>query len=131
MGPVTALTVLAELGDVSRFRSRAAVSNYSGLVPVVRDSNAKHYSGGITRRGSGHLRHALVLAAHVAVKRVPLYGRIYDRIGAVKGKATAIVAVARRMLEDAWVMMKNEQAFRFVPARHERICRETDPSVAG
>ena len=131
MGLITALTVLAELGDIGRFKSRAAVSNYSGLVPVLRDSNNKHYGGGITHCGSGHLRHALVIAAHVAVKQVPLYGQIYDRIGAVKGKATAIVAVARRMLEDAWVMLRKEQAFRFVPTRHGRIHREMDPSVAG
>jgi transposase len=121
MGPITALTVLAELGDIARFKSRAAVSNFSGLVPVIRCSNEKHYSGGITHRGSGYLRHALVLAAHVAVRYVPLYRRTYDRINEVKGSGTAVVAVARRMLEDALVMLKKEEAFRHVPDGYKRI----------
>jgi transposase len=122
VGLVTALTVLAELGDVTRFRSRAAVSNYSGLVPVVRDSNARRFRGGITRRGPCHLRAALVEAAWRAVPRVPQYRAIFDRISAAKGKQVAVVAVARRMLEDGWTMLrrnevfKRNEVFRSVPA---------------
>jgi transposase len=112
VGLVTALTVLAELGDVTRFRSRAAVSNYSGLVPVVRDSNAKRFRGGITRRGPSHLRGALVEAAWRAVPQVPQYRVIFDRIAAAKGKQVAIVAVARRMLEDGWTMLKRNEVFK-------------------
>ena len=117
IGLITALTILAELGDLHRFRSRAAVANYAGLVPVVRSSNAKHYSGGITRRGSAHLRWALAEAAWVAVRRVPAYQVMFERIAARKGKAVAIVAVARRMLEDAFVMLRRQEPFRFEPLR--------------
>ena len=38
VGLLTALTVLAELGDLGRFQGRAAVANYAGLTPTVRDS---------------------------------------------------------------------------------------------
>lgn len=145
VGPITALTILAELGDVTRFKSRAAVSNYAGLVPVVRDSNGKHFGGGITRRGPAALRGALVEAAWAAVGRVPQYAAIFDRVGNRKGKQVAIVAVARRMLEDAWTMLKREQVFRAAPAKGHRIdgpadagparagaaLRAVDPSVAG
>ena len=41
VGPITALTILAELGEATRFRGRAAVANYAGLVPRVRVSNGK------------------------------------------------------------------------------------------
>ena len=63
VGLITALTILAELGELTRFRSRAAVANYAGLVPIRRDSNEKHYAGGITHRGSNHLRAVLTEAA--------------------------------------------------------------------
>lgn len=63
IGPITALTILAELGDIDRFGGRAAVSNYAGLVPVQRDSNEKHHRGGITHRGPSHLRGILMEAA--------------------------------------------------------------------
>jgi transposase len=114
IGPITSLTILAELGDINRFKSRAGVSNYAGIVPVVRDSNQKSFSGHITHRGPAHLRAALVEAAWTAVGRVPQYALIYERIAAKKAKQIAIVAVARRILEDAWTMLKREEVFRLV-----------------
>lgn len=115
IGVITALTILAELGDRKRFKSRAAVANYAGLVPVIRDSNTKHYSGGITHCGSSHLRAVLSEAAWTAVKRVPVYEALFERIAGRRGKQVAIVAVARRMLEDAVRMLWKQEAFRFVP----------------
>jgi len=44
---LTTLTILAELGAASRFPTRAAVANYGGLVPIVRDSNDARSRGGI------------------------------------------------------------------------------------
>lgn len=115
IGLITALTILAELGSLERFRSRAAVANYAGLVPIHRDSNQEHYSGGISRRGSSYLRAMLTEAAWIAVPRVPAYCHMFDRIARKKNKATAIVAVARRMLEDAFTMLRKNEAFRYAP----------------
>jgi transposase len=112
VGLITSLTILAELADVKRFKSRASVSNFAGLVPRVRNSNEKAYSGNITRRGPAHLRAALVEAAWTSVSRVPQYRGIYDRVAQRSGKQPAIVAVARRMLEDAWTMLVREEVFR-------------------
>lgn len=114
VGPVTSLTILAELGDIHRFRSRAAVSNFAGLTPVVRDSNAKCYRGGITHRGPAHLRAVLVESAWTSVRRAPQYAQLFNRISERKGKQVAAVAVARRMLEDAWTMLKRNEVFRSV-----------------
>ena len=116
IGLITALMILAELGDLSRFRSRAAVANYAGLVPRHRDSDQKRWSGPITRRGSAHLRGVLIEAAWMAAPRVPVYRALFDRVERKKNKKTAIVAVARRMLEDAWMLLIKDEAFRYVPA---------------
>ena len=113
VGRVTALTVLAELGDLDRFRSPAAVSNYAGLVPVLRESNDKRSQGGITKRGPCHLRAVLIEAAWSAIRRVPRYAHQYDRIKQRRGAQKAIVAVARHMLEDMYVMLRKRQAFRY------------------
>lgn len=138
VGLITAMTILAELGDLRRFPSRAAVANYAGLVPVIRHSNEKHFSGGITHRGSTHLRGVLTEGAWMAVPRVPVYGDLFDRIERKKNKATAIVAVARRMLEDAYTMLRKDEAFRYVavpvgdtPAGESRSGRKAASSVAG
>ena len=138
IGLISALTILAELGNLSRFRSRAAVANYAGLVPVVRDSDSKRYRGGITKRGSSHLRHVMSEAAWMAVGRVPVYCDLFDRVQQRKGKLTAIIAVARRMLEDAWTMLRKDEAFRLVApprpevsGRESRCGRQVTSSVAG
>jgi transposase len=120
VGLITALTILAELGDLARFHSRAAVANYAGLVPVVRDSDGKRYRGGITHRGSSHLRHVMTEAAWMAVPRAPVYHNLFERVAARRGKAKAIVAVARRMLEDAWTMLRKDEAFRHDASRTSR-----------
>lgn len=136
VGLITALVILAELGELTRFKSRAAVSNYAGLVPVMRSSNDKQFSGHITRRGSAHLRGMLVEAAWTAAARVPLYAMLFDRVSQKKGKQVAIVAVARRMLEDAWTMLKRDEVFREKPGdavvAGRRIgVSKADPSAAG
>lgn len=131
VGLITALTILAELGDVSRFKSRASVSNYAGLVPVVRNSDSKQYSGGITHRGPAALRGTLVEAAWVSVGRTPQYALIFNRVSDRKGKQVAIVAVARRMLEDAWTMLKTDKVFRLAPATPGEQRISEDAAVAG
>lgn len=138
VGLITAMTVLAELGDLARFKSRAAVSNYAGLVPVVRSSNNKHYSGGITHRGPAALRAAVVEASWTSISRVPVYRSIYDRVAARRGKQVAIVAVARRLLEDCWTMLTRKQVFVLKSAIGGHVARSEsstersiNPGVAG
>lgn len=115
IGLITSMTILAELGKLTRFRSRAAVANYAGLVPRHRDSDGKRWSGRITCRGSAHLRGVLIEAAWMAAPRVPVYQALFQRIERKKNKKTAIVAVTRRMLEDAWMLLVKDEAFRYVP----------------
>ncbi len=115
IGLITALTILAELGDRTRFRSRAAVANYAGLVPRQRSSDQKRWSGGITHQGPSHLRAVLIEAAWTAASRVPVYHELFERIARKKNKLVAVTAVGRRMLEDAWTLLKKDEAFRYVP----------------
>jgi len=112
VGRLTALTILAELGDIHRFRSRAAVANYAGLTPVVRSSNQKTWHGHITRRGPALLRAMLTQAAWNAIRYAPVYDAIFQRVSERRGSQVAIVAVARRMLEDAWTMLIRGEPFR-------------------
>lgn len=112
VGRITALTVLSELGELSRFTSRSAVANYAGLVPVQRQSNEKQTGGGVSKRGSNHLRRVLIEAAWQAVPRSVKYGRQYASIKGRGGSQKAITAVARKMLEDMYTLLKNETVFR-------------------
>jgi transposase len=112
VGRITALTVLAELGKLSRFNRRSAVANYAGLVPVQRQSNDKTFRGQVTKRGSNHLRRVLTEAAWQAIRRSVKYGQQYERLKATRGSQKAVTAVARKMLEDMYTLLKTNTVFR-------------------
>ena len=60
---LTALTVAAELGDLTRFDSPRQLMAYVGLVPTEHSSGAAHRRGGITKTGNTHVRRVLTEAA--------------------------------------------------------------------
>jgi transposase len=60
---IVAMTVVAELGDISRFDSAPQLMAYLGLVPSEHSSGKTHRRGGITKTGNGHVRRVLIQAA--------------------------------------------------------------------
>lgn len=61
---ITAMTILAELGDITRFDSPRELMAYLGVVPSEHSSGESRRQGGITRTGNGHVRRVLVESAH-------------------------------------------------------------------
>jgi transposase len=95
IGPVMALTIRAEIGEVARFTRGAALACYAGLVPRIDSSAGRLYRGRITRDGSPWLRWALVEMARHAIKRPDAVGRWARRLAMRKGLYKARVALAR------------------------------------
>ena len=122
-GKLTALTILAELGDYRRFGRRSSVSGFAGLVPSSKRSDKSCRYGKITKRGSTALRSILVEVSINAVRRVPRYGALYARLKAAKSGNVGKVAVARQMLEDGWTMLIKQEPFRFEPKQAESLTR--------
>jgi transposase len=60
---LTAVTVVAEVGTLSRFRSPRQLTGYSGAVASEYSSGQKIQRGGITKTGNAHLRRVIVGAA--------------------------------------------------------------------
>jgi transposase len=60
---IAAMTLLAELGDLSRFDSPRQLMGYLGLIPSEHSSGGSRRLGGITRTGNGHARRLMVEAA--------------------------------------------------------------------
>jgi hypothetical protein len=102
IGPVLALTIRAEVGDIRRFPTAAHLASYAGLVPRVEASAGRVYHGSITRRGSPWLRWALVEVAMHAHRRQDRTGRWVRRLAVRKGALTARVAAARRICVDVF-----------------------------
>jgi transposase len=60
---LTALTIVAEIGDLKRFSSAPQLMKYLGVVPSEYSSGPTKTRGGITKTGNGHVRRVLVEAA--------------------------------------------------------------------
>ncbi|MGB8248612.1 MAG: IS110 family transposase [Chlorobium sp.] len=112
-GTLTAITVLSELGEYRRFKSRSAVSCFAGLVPSSKRSDKSCRYGKISREGPRALRSILIEVSLHGVRAVPRYKTLYDRVSRAKGSNVAKTAVARQMLEDGWTMLMKQEPFRF------------------
>ena len=60
---ITAMTIMAELGDITRFDSPRQLMSFLGLVPSETSSGLTRRRGGITKTGNGHVRRVLVESA--------------------------------------------------------------------
>ena len=60
---ITAMTLMAELGDITRFDSPRQLMKFLGLVPSEYSSGDSRRQGGITKTGNGHARRVLVESA--------------------------------------------------------------------
>jgi transposase len=109
IGPVLALTIRAEVGDMRRFPSGAELASYAGLVPRVDSSAGRTRYGRITRRGSPWLRWALIEAAMHSPRRSDRVGRWGRALAVRKGMLKARVALARVLcaeLHQRWLALE-------------------------
>lgn len=60
---IVAVTMLAEIGDLNRFKHPEYLMAYLGLVPSEHSSGGSIKRGGITKTGNGHARKVLIEAA--------------------------------------------------------------------
>jgi transposase len=100
IGPVLALTIRAEIGDIHRFPTGAHLASYAGLVPRVDMSAGRYRHGRITKRGSPWLRWALIEAAMHGTTRTDRIGRWGRGLAVNKGALKARVALARVLCEE-------------------------------
>jgi len=109
----TALTLYAELGEISRFDGDKEVVSYVGLNPVIRESGDSRIEGSISKRGSGRVRWLLVQASHTAVHTCSdeYLSRFYERLASRKNSQKAIVATARKMLVSIYHMLERGEVY--------------------
>ncbi len=118
-GVITAMTVLAAIGEIQRFDSARHLASYSGLTPGLEQSGTKYREKGITKEGRKELRWAMVEAAQMAVKSDPLWKTRFQELHKRMHRNQAIVAIARRLLELVWYVLTHRQPYRHFS--HERI----------
>ena len=104
VGEFTALVLLAEIGDITRFGNARKLASWAGLTPTVRGSDLTVRHGHISKQGSPYVRWVLGQAAHIA-KRHPDFAASYQSIATRRGKKIASVAIARKLLTRAYHLL--------------------------
>ena len=112
VGRIASLTFVAAVDDVKRFSSSRKLVGYSGLAPTVRQSGERTEYGAISREGRRELRGVWVQIAHLVANdrtsaTTPLR-RWHERVARKRGKKTAMVALARRLLVIAYQLLRHE-----------------------
>ena len=102
LGVLTAMMLLAAIGDIARFPHAPQLVGYAGLGARVHDSAETHRGGGITKQGRRDLRAAMVESAWVAVIHNPHWKARFEHLCRHLSKEKAIVAIARQMLVVVW-----------------------------
>ena len=127
---ITAMTVLAELGDLTRFDTPRQLVGFPCLAPSERSSSSCRRQGAITKTGNGHVRRVLVESAwayrfparktaHLRRKAAGVapevqaiawaaqkrlctrYGKLYN---AGKAKCQVTTAIARELVGFIWAI---------------------------
>ena len=109
VGEFTALVMVAEIGDITRFGSARKLASWAGLTPTVRGSDLHVRHGHITKQGSAWLRWVLNQAAQTA-KRSPDFAATYSSIARRRGNKIATIAISRKLLTRAWHLLNDLQA---------------------
>jgi transposase len=109
IGLFSALLIVAELGEVERFRTAKQVGAYSGLTSRVHQSGRHCRQGSISRQGSPWLRWILVEAAMKVVRQDAALKNFYTRVRKRSSAKIARVATARKLAEICWKRLRRWQ----------------------
>ncbi len=113
VGSITALSMIAVIGDIHRFPSARNLVGYVGLDPRVRQSGerkARH--GHISREGQAHARGLLVEAAHCAIRTPGPLRAFHARVKERRGSQVALCATARKLAVLSWHLLTRGEDYR-------------------
>jgi len=107
IGPITSVGIMAEIGDIHRFKHFKQFASYVGVVPRLHQSGETERVGAITYRSNNYLRPLIIEAAWQAVRADPAM-LVYYQERCLKGNAKkAIVKVARKLLSKVMHVMRS------------------------
>jgi transposase len=108
IGVLTGLCLAHTLECVDRFANPRKVTAYIGFDPVEDSSGERQRIGSISKQGSRLLRFLLVEAGQVAIRSDKDLHHVYGRLQLRRNHAKAKVAVGRRLLVRAFIMLRDE-----------------------
>jgi transposase len=111
IGYVAAVSIVARIGPVARFRDAEQLIAYAGLAPGLQESDRTRREGRIGGGGTDkHLRHYL-MEATVWARQIPRYRAAYERTAKRRGNKIGRLVVARLLLRSIYKVLRDGVAF--------------------
>ncbi len=111
IGPITAMTIIAELETIDRFSSFDKLCSYIGLVPNTNSSGDKEKVGSVTNRANRALRECLIESAWVAARIDPALLLAYNKLCERMKPNKAIIRIAKKLLNRVKYVLKNGKEY--------------------
>jgi len=118
IGEILGLTIMLEVGDISRFPKVGNYSSYCRCVKSERISNSKKKGEGNRKNGNKYLAWAYVEAAHFAIRHYPEIQSFYQRKKATTNGIVAIKALSNKLARATYYIMRDQ-----VPYDPKRLFR--------
>jgi transposase len=123
-GLVCAWTVIAEIGDITRFPSSKQFTSYCRLVPGSKDSGGTRRHRSKNKDGNRYLRIAFNQAAIIAYRDYPEVKDFYKKITRRSGKHVARTVVGKELAKIVWHMLSKDEAYKGFKGRMTRITKQ-------
>ena len=103
MGPITACTIMGEIGDITNFHGADSLVAYAGINPMVYQSGKYDAKGlSMSKKGSSYLRNAIILVSRLIIQHDEKFKTYYEKkraegksynvaIGHVSNKLTRVI----------------------------------------
>ncbi len=107
---------LADLGDISRFRSPREIIKYAGINPVTPNSSGKNAGKGkISKRGRKRLRKHIFLMAFQVSRHAPEWKTLHEyyttRPGNQLKPLQSLMALSGKLIRVIWILLKTDQKY--------------------
>jgi transposase len=116
IGALSALAIVATVGNARDFRSGRQFAAWRGLTPRQHSSGGKTRLGQITKRGDAYLRCLLVQGArsvlHTASRHADRMSRWVQAVESRRGYHRALVAIASKNARIAWALLSRNEVLR-------------------
>jgi transposase len=110
-GMTTAVLLLVEIDDISRFPNSDSLAAFIGLTPMCHSSGEKDGTGDITVRKHASLRCSTIEAAWVAIRKDPAMTLAYEGFRKRMIAQKAIVKIARKLVNRIFFVLKHKQEY--------------------
>ena len=112
IGFILAMTIMLEVGDISRFAKVGNFASYCRCVSSQRLSDGKSKGSGNRKNGNRYLSWAFVEAAQLGRRYSQRFGRYYDRKAAQTNTIVATKALSNKLARICYYIMRDQVPFR-------------------